>query len=126
MTALFIVALFVYLEGWITGAIMALPLIILLYGFVALISRMQWRRVAAMQQEINGAIGDAGVAWNTSMTTANFPWAKIVKVHQHPDMLLLFYSGQCAFYVPKRFFSTDSAWQDACALAVRRQGEVAP
>ena len=123
MTGLWILFTCVYLEGWIAGALIALPVIILIYAAVALISRMQWRRVAALQQEIDGTIGDAGVGWNTAMTTANFPWAKIVKVHRHPDLLLLFHSGRCALYVPKRFFSTDSAWQDACALAVRRQSE---
>jgi hypothetical protein len=123
MTALWILFSCVYFEGWIVGALVALPVIILVCAAVALISRAQWRRVAALQQEINGTIGDAGVGWNTAMTTANFPWQKIVKVNEHPDLLLLFYSGRCAFYMPKRFFSSDSAWQNACALAVRRQSE---
>lgn len=124
MTGLLILFTCVYLEGWVDGVLIALPAIIFVYAAVAGISRMQWRRVDALRQEINGSIGDGGVCWNTAMTTANFPWAKIVKVKRHPDLLLLFYSDRCAFYVPKRFFSTDSAWQDACTLAVRRQGEV--
>lgn len=123
MTGLWILFTCVYLEGWVDGALIALPVIILLYAVVALISRMQGRQVAAIQQEIDGTISDAGVCWNTTMTKANFPWAKIVKVRRHPDLLLLFYSSRCAFYVPKRFFSTDSAWQDACALAVRCQSK---
>lgn len=124
MTVLWLLFTFVLLEGWITGPLIALPVIILVYAGVALISRVQWRRVVELQQEINGTIGDAGIVWNTAMTTTNVPWAKIVKVHQHADMLLLFYNGRCALYIPKRFFSTDSAWRDACALAVRRQSEV--
>jgi hypothetical protein len=121
MTSLWILSSCVYFEGWIAGALVALPVIILLQVAVALISRVQGRRVAALQQEIDGTIGDGGVGWNTAMTTANFPWAKILRVKEHPDVLLLFYSGRCAFYMPKRFFSSDSAWQDACALAVRCQ-----
>jgi hypothetical protein len=123
MTGLWILFACVYFEGWIAGVLVALPVIILLYAAVALVSRVQGRRVAKLQQEINGTIGDAGVGWNTAMTTANFPWQKIVKVRKHTDVLLLFYSSRCAFYMPKRFFSTDSAWQDACALAVRRQSQ---
>lgn len=123
MTGLWILFTCVYLEGWITGVLIALPMLILVYAAVALTSRVQWRRVVALQQEINGTISDEGVGWNTALTSANFPWQKIVKVQQHTDMLLLFYSARCAFYMPKRFFSTDSAWQDACALAVQRQSE---
>ena len=123
MTALWVLFTFVLFEGWTTGLIIAIPVIILVYIAVALISGVQWRQVTALQQEITGTIGDSSVGWNTAMTTANFPWTKILKVHQHADMLLLFYSGRCAFYIPKRFFSTESAWQDACSLAIRRQRE---
>jgi hypothetical protein len=121
MTSVWILFSSVYFEGWIAGALIALPVIILVYVAVALISRVQGRRVAALQQEINGTISEAGVGWITAMTTADFPWTKIVKVKEHPDLMLLFYSSRCAFYMPKRFFSSDSAWQDACALAVRCQ-----
>jgi hypothetical protein len=124
ITALLLLLTCVYLEGWIVGVLVALPVIAVVCGLVALITRVQGRRHAALLQEINGTISDVGVGWNTAMTTANFPWSKIVKVRQHSDMLLLFYSGRCAFYMPKRFFSTESAWESASALALRCKSDV--
>lgn len=121
MTALCLLFVCVIFYGWFTGVLVALPVIALFFAALSLASRVQGRRGAALQQEINGTISDAGVGWNTAMTTANFPWAKILKVRQHPDMLLLFYSSMCAFYMPKRFFATESAWQEACALAARHK-----
>lgn len=121
MTALYLLLVCVNFYGWFTGILVALPVIAVFFTVLAVASRVQGRRGAALQQEINGTISDDGVGWNTAMTTANFPWTKVVKVRQHPEMLLVFYSSMCAFYMPKRFFATESAWQEACALAVRHQ-----
>jgi hypothetical protein len=123
MTAFYLLLLCVNFYGWLTGILMAFPVIAVYFTLLAVASRVQGRRGAALQQEINGTISDEGVCWNTAMTSANFPWTKVVKVRQHPGMLLVFYSRMCAFYMPKRFFATESAWQEACALAVRRHSE---
>jgi len=53
------------------------------------------------------------------MTTAKFPWSKLVKIRRHPEMLLVFYSANCAFYIPRHFFATEAAWNQANALALR-------
>ncbi len=123
MTAFYLLLVCVNFYGWFTGILVAFPVIAVFFTVLALASRVQGRRGAALQQEINGTISDEGVGWNTAMTMANFPWTKVVKVRQRPDMLLVFYSRMCAFYIPKRFFATESAWQEACALTVRRQSE---
>lgn len=123
ITALLILLTCVYLEGWIVGILLAVPITVAVCGFVVLIGRLQGRRHAALQQEISGVISDVGVGWNTTMTTANYPWSKIVKIRQHSDMLLLFYSGRCAFYMPKHFFATEATWDDAFALALRCQSD---
>jgi hypothetical protein len=100
--------------------IWAAGMILLVWGIVTFARRRQWRQVEATQQEIRGTIGEAGLEWSTPMTTSKFPWSKIIKVRQHPEMLLMFYSANCAFYVPKRFFATETAWNEANALALRQ------
>jgi hypothetical protein len=100
--------------------IWASAMIVLLWGVVTFARRRQWRQVQATQQEIRGSIGEAGLEWSTPMTTAKFPWSKIIKVRQHPEMLLMFYSARCAFYVPKRFFANEAAWNDANAFVLRQ------
>lgn len=95
------------------------PMIVLVWGVTKFARYRQWVRTESIVRDITGSIGDGGVQWNTTMTTASYPWSKIIKVRQHPDLLLLFYSGQCAFYFPRQFFASDSAWSDANALAMR-------
>nr|WP_267877712.1 YcxB family protein [Duganella guangzhouensis] len=74
----------------------------------------QWRQLQASDQhQITGNISEQGLEWNTPMTSTRLPWQKIIKVRQHPDMLLLFYSANCALYLPKSFFASEQAWNEA-------------
>lgn len=98
----------------------ATAMIVYVWGLTTYVRHRQWRRVNATQQDITGNLGKAGIEWNTPMITAKFPWSKIVKIRQHPEMLLIFYSSNCAFYVPKHFFATETAWSEANALALRQ------
>lgn len=95
-------------------------LIVFTAGLTAWGRQLQWRQVSANAQEITGNLGDAGIEWNTPMTSAKFPWSKLVKVRQHREMLLIFYNSRCAFYVPRNFFADEATWQAANALALER------
>ena len=94
-------------------------LICVTWGATTWIRHRQWRRIEAAHTEVSGHIGDNGIAWNTPLTTANYPCANLTRVRQHPEMLLVFYSPRCAFYLPKNFFRSEAAWGDANALALR-------
>lgn len=107
--------------GWlITNLLWSAVMFGFVWGLTMFSRHRQWRHVRAAQQEITGTIGAEGLEWNTPMTTAKYPWSKIVKLRQHPEMLLLFYSANCAFYAPRAFFATEAAWTEANALAARR------
>ena len=104
----------------LANVLFAVGMIVFIWGVTSVGRYRQWRQVKADQQGITGSIGDTGLEWNTPMTTAKFPWSKLVKVRQHPDMLLVFYNARCAFYLPKSFFATETEWSEANALALRR------
>ena len=107
---------------WVTVLTLAIMWAITAFG-----RRRQWRDAENTHHIIMGSIGTAGLAWNTAMTTANFPWPKLTHMRQHPDMLLIFYSRRCAFYLPKAFFASEAAWHDANALALQQfSGKQAP
>lgn len=95
-----------------TGVIIAF-----FWGLTTFLGRRQWKQVQALHGEIAGQIGVEGLTWSTPFTTNKFPWSKLVKVRHHPELLLFFYTANCAFYVPKAFFNTEAAWNDAYALA---------
>jgi hypothetical protein len=107
------------LVNTLANLLWAAAMSVFVWVMTSLVRYRQWRRIKAMKQTVAGRIGETGIEWNTPMTTATFPWPKIVKLRQHPDMLLFFYSARCAFYVPRTFFATETAWRDANELALR-------
>ncbi|MFL6658271.1 MAG: YcxB family protein [Massilia sp.] len=108
------------LEAILASLIMSSVLILFVWRLGTFARNRQWRQLEAMQQTVTGKLGTDGLEWNTPMTSANFPWPKIVKIRRHPEMLLLFYSARCAFYLPRTFFATEAAWNEANALAIRQ------
>jgi hypothetical protein len=108
------------LQGILANLWGAVGLFVLMWGTTVFARRRQWRKMDATQRDITGSIGEAGIEWSTPMTTARFPWSKLVKVRQHREMLLIFYNASCALYAPKQFFATETEWREANALALRR------
>jgi hypothetical protein len=108
------------LTTFIASLLLAVPLTMLAWLIALLGRHRQWHRLSVDQREITGTIGEAGLEWNTPVTTATYPWSKIVKIRQHPDMLLIYYSARCAFYLPKNFFTSEADWNKANALGVRQ------
>jgi hypothetical protein len=107
------------LEEFIFSMMWALAMIVFVWALVKFSLRRQWTMIQTTQPQITGNLNVNGLEWNTPMTT-KFPWSKLVKIRQHPEMLLIFYSPKCAFYMPKQFFATESAWNEANAFALRQ------
>lgn len=80
-----------------------------------------WKAQDALHGEITGTVGEQGIAWSTATTSSQFPWEKILKSKQLPDMTLAFYTPRCAFYFPRDFFASDEDWRqfnDTIALHI--------
>lgn len=98
------------------------------WAMIAYGRKRAWRMNNEVHGEISGSLSDAGVEWNTAFTSTNYPWAKLIKMRESPQMILLFYSARCAFYFPRHFFSTEDEWQAArsmFAVALTREQPVA-
>jgi len=70
-----------------------------------------WKAHNALHGDITGTVGEKGIEWSTAITSSSFPWEKILKFKQLPDMTLAFYSSRCALYFPRSFFSSEEDWR---------------
>ena len=71
-----------------------------------------WRQMQRLGGAVQGVITSEGIEWNTVNTASAFAWSKIVRVAQADGMTLAFYTPRCAFYFPRSFFASESAWSE--------------
>ncbi len=99
--------------GW------AMALLIIVWIATTSAHNQQWNQTIRSQPVVAGRVGEAGLEWNTPLSAVMYPWSRIAKIIQHPEMLLIFHSEKCAFYISKPFFTSETAWSEANALALR-------
>jgi len=99
-------------------------LLIFLVPFVLSIffRKRAWRNIVDVQGIISGELDCNGLSWKTSHGLAKYAWNELLRFKQADDMLALFYTKRCAFYLPRSFFRTAEDWEraiDVCRNNVR-------
>lgn len=80
------------------------------------VRKRAWRNLADTQGVISGDLSSRGITWKTSHSLTEYEWGDILKLKQGNNMLALFYSKRCAFYLPRSFFNTEEEWGRAIDL----------
>jgi hypothetical protein len=117
-----VIYLFVFNEPDVTfmNILLALAVLLLLWGMTHFGRRRAWKQVVGLQGDIAGGVGEDGVRWDTNISKASFPWTKFIKLRERPGMLLLYYAPRCALYFPRDFFGSEEHWTAFRALAARK------
>ncbi|MES3002486.1 MAG: YcxB family protein [Pseudomonadota bacterium] len=95
----------------------------LVWGAKALGLHLAWRNNQKYQDEVNGYADAIGIEWNAVYSSTRFPWAKLRRAKQVPEMSLVYYSRNCAFYFPRQFFRTAEDWDAFQTLLRDRIGQ---
>jgi YcxB-like protein len=80
------------------------------WGLIVYLSGRAWKTTTNLQGEIHGQVNESGIEWNTAISSSKFPWAKLLRVKETEQMLLVLYTPRCAFYFPRNFFASDDEW----------------
>lgn len=72
--------------------------------------RKRWRETTRLTGHISGSLTEAGIEWNTDVSSSRLSWTKLLNVRKAQDLVLVFYSPRCAFYFPRSFFETADSW----------------
>ena len=97
-------------SGLATTALFAVGFVVAMALFTKRTQARTWKRVVALNGRVHGAIGPAGLEWNTANAQSRLEWARIAKIAHGRDLTLAFYAPRCAFFFPRSFFESEQAW----------------
>lgn len=79
-------------------------------------ARRQYRSNPALRGEVVGRVTQGGIEFRTEVGQARYRWDQIMKAKLAPDVALIYTSAQVALFLPRSFFESGVAWEDALSI----------
>jgi hypothetical protein len=81
----------------------------ILLGVSHLLERWQWKSYNRIHGKTTGEVS-VGLRWKTDLVTSDISWTKVTGHKIDDQLVLIYYSTLCAYFLPRSFVSDESSW----------------
>lgn len=80
----------------------------------------QWKKQLESHGEVTGNLGEAGPHWKTELLNSDIAWSNLIGHKIDDQLVLLYYTHRCAYFLPRSFFADEASWNALQTLVKQR------